>query len=88
MNPNKGIETSAKSTKRSHSETNYAQNEQAKQKAKESEELKQETAQFKQNQNDELRNKETKTNDQNDHSKNCKRPPTMGAKNNPTSKQK
>ena len=66
----KGNQIRAKSPTRSHSKTNYTQNEQAKQQAKEIEELKKEIAQLKQNQNDELRNKETKTNDQNDHSKN------------------
>ena len=63
MNPNKGKQAWAKSPTRSHSKTNYTQNEQAKQHAKEIEELKKEIAQLKQNQNDELRNKETKTND-------------------------
>ena len=70
MNPNKGKQTRTKSPRRSHSETNYTQNKHAKQQAKEIEEIKKEIAQLKQNQNDELRNKKTKLNDQNDHSKN------------------
>ena len=43
LNPNKGKQTRAKSPTRSHSKTNYTQNEQA----KEIEELKKEIAQFK-----------------------------------------
>ena len=70
LNPNKGKQARVKSRTRSHSKTNYNQNGQEKQQAEEVEELKKEIAQLKQNQNDELRNKETKTNDQNDHSKN------------------
>ena len=78
LNPNKGKQTRAKSPTRSHSKTNYTQNEQAKQQAKEIEELKKEIAQSKQNQNDELRNKNTKTNDQNDHSKNLQEASSNG----------
>ena len=63
-------ETCAKSPTRSHPKTNYTQNEQAKQQAKETEELKKEIAQLKLDQNDKLRNKKAKTNDKNDHSKN------------------
>ena len=71
LDPNKEKRTPAKSPTRSHSKTNYTQNKQAKQQTKEVEELKKEIAQLKQNQNDELRHKETRTNDhQNDHSKN------------------
>ena len=40
LNPNKGKQTRAKSPSRIHSKTNYNQNEQAKQQAKETEELK------------------------------------------------
>ena len=47
LNPNKGKQTRPKSPTRSHSKTNYTQNEQAKQQAKEIEELKKETAQLK-----------------------------------------
>ena len=71
MNLNKGKRTRAKSPTRSHSKTNYTQKtNKQNNKVNETEGLKKEIAQFKQNQNDELRNKETKTNDQNDHSKN------------------
>ena len=70
MNLNKGKRTRAKSPTRSHSKTDYTQktNKQnhKQKKLKDSRKI----AQFKQNQNDELRKKETKTNDQNDHSKN------------------
>ena len=59
MNPNKVKQTRAKSPTRSHSKTNYTRNEQVKQQAKEIEELTKEIAQLKQNQNDELRNKES-----------------------------
>ena len=76
----KGNQIRAKSPTRSHSKTNYTQNEQAKQQAKEIEELKKEIAQLKQNQNDELSNKETKTNDQNDHSKNLQEASNNGGK--------
>ena len=71
LNLNKGKRTRAKSPTRSHSKTNYTQKtNKQNNKVNETEGLKKEIAQFKQNQNDELRNKETKTNDQNDHSKN------------------
>ena len=89
MSPNKGKQTHAKSPTRSHSKTNYTQNELAKQQAKEIGELKKEIAQLKQNQNDKLRNKDTMTKTiKMTIQKTCKRPPTAGAKNNPTSKQK
>ena len=81
MNPNKVKQTRAKSPTRSHSKTNYTRNEQVKQQAKEIEELTKEIAQLKQNQNDELRNKETKTNDQNDHSKNLQEASNNGGQN-------
>ena len=53
--------------KTSHKETNLKENENPDDQL---EELKKEIAQLKQNKNYELRKKKTKTNDQNDHSKN------------------
>ena len=78
LNPTKGKQARAKSPTRSHSKTNYTQNEQAKQEAKEIEQLKKEIAQLEQNQNDELRKKETKTKDQNNHSKNLQEASNKG----------
>ena len=55
MNPNKGIKRHDKSPTRSHSKTNYTQNEQEKQQVKEIEELKKEIAQL-----NKMMNSETK----------------------------